>query len=168
VFGLVPLADISGTTTDSIYFTERFAIHTGGDPVFYLLPLATIVAGGHHSLLEVALSLNINKIVDYRIGFYTSLFPPGGVKASRTIRNALFQSENQRINRYMLVYYAAGDNPTIRGIPAGCFLYEQNDLREFEYFSKCVEILDSFPFMPFWPNEEQLRTFCAARGLRTP
>jgi hypothetical protein len=168
VYGLTPLADISGTTTDSIYFTERFAIHTGGDPVFYLLPLATLVAGGHHSMLEVALSLTINSLIDYRIGFYTTLFPARTTKASGAIRSALNLAETGQKNRHMLVYYAAGDNISTPGRPAGCFLYERGDLWGFKNFSKCVEVLDSFPFMPAWPNEEQLRDYCTARRLRTP
>ncbi|WP_031433521.1 hypothetical protein [Methylomarinum vadi] len=168
VFGLVPLADISGTTTDSIYFMERFAIHTGGDPVFQLLPLATIVAGGHHSLLEVALSLTINRIVDYRIGFYTTLFPAMGRLGAGRIRSVLTTAQEHHHNRHMLVYYADGDNPSVAGVPSGCFLYERQDHWAFRDFAKCVEILDSFPFMPAWPNEAQLRDFCRARRLRTP
>jgi hypothetical protein len=168
VFGLVPLADISGTTTDSIYFTERFAGPTGGDPIFYLLPAATLVAGGHHSLLEVALSLTINRIVDYRIGYYSTLFPDGGVHGAGAIRNALARAEASHMNRHMLVYYAKGEDPPIPGVPCGCFLYEEQDRWAFRDFSKCVEILDSFPWMPAWPNEGQLRDFCFGKRLRTP
>jgi hypothetical protein len=167
VFGLVPLADISGTTTDTVYFLERFAA-PARDTVFYLLPLGTIVALGHHSLLEVALSLSINRIVDYRIGFHTSLLPAGAVQAAGRIRSALTAAETSPRNRHMLVYYARGDGPSVPGVPSGCFLYEHQDRLAFRDFAKCVEVLDSFPWMPAWPNESQLRDYCGARRLRTP
>jgi hypothetical protein len=170
VFGLVPLADISGTTTDSIYFTERFSAPTGGDPVFYLLPLATIVAGGHHSILEVALSLTINNVIDYRIGFYSTLFPTrgGGVPGAGAIRNALARAEASQMNRNILIYFGVGENQPVPNVPCGCFLYERQDHWGFRNFARCVEILDSFPWMPAWPNEAQLREYCLRRRLRTP
>ncbi len=161
VFGLVPLADISGTTTDSIYFTERFAGPTAQDKVFYLLPLATIVGPAHHSLLEVALSLSINRIVDYRIGFYTTLLPAGAARGAERIRAALVLAEASPMNRRMLVHFSAPN------LPSGCFLYEGEHLWGFKNFANCVEILDTFPWMSAWPNQAELRDFCRARLLRT-
>jgi hypothetical protein len=168
VFGLVPLADISGTTTDSLYFMERFSGPTAGDPVFYLLPLGTIVALGHHSLLEVALSLAINRIVDYRIGFYTTLRPAGAVRGMAAIGAALAQAEWQPRNRRMLIYFGRGDGLSVPGVPCGCFLYEPADFAAFSDFARGVTVLDTFPWMPAWPNESQLRDYCRARGLATP
>ena len=168
VFGLVPLADISGTTTDSLYFMERFSGPTAGDKVFYLLPLGTIVALGHHSLLEVALSLAINRIVDYRIGFYSTLLPEGAVRGAGAIRGALASAEGNPRNRRMLVYFGRGDGPSVPGVPSGCFLYEPADYMAFRNFARSVAVLDTFPWMPAWPNEAQLRDYCRARGLATP
>lgn len=168
VFGLVPLADISGTTTDSLYFMERFSGPTAGDPVFYLLPLGTIVALGHHSLLEVALSLAINRIVDYRIGFYSTLLPDGATRGAAAIGGALANAEWNPRNRRMLVYFGAGDGPSVPGVPRGCFLYEPVDYPAFRAFARGVTVLDTFPWVPAWPNEAQLRDYCRARGLATP
>lgn len=74
VFGLCPGATISGTTTDNIFFFQRFG-KIGMDPLFFLLPLAAIVGGGHHTMLEVALPLSLNNIISYKIGLYSTLFP---------------------------------------------------------------------------------------------
>jgi hypothetical protein len=168
VFGLAPVADISGTTTDTIYFTEKFSGPSGGDNIFYLLPLATIVAGGHHSLLEVALPLTMNKIIDYHIGFYRSLFPSaGGAQGAGAISNVLARAESNPMNRHILVYYATGENQSIPGRPSGCFLFENPDHWAFRNFARCVDMLDSFPWMPAWPNENQLRNFCYQKRLRT-
>lgn len=67
VFGLMKGATISGTTTDNIYFLNKFC-KAVKDPILYLLPVGAIAGGGHHSLLEVALPLTMNGLIDYSIG----------------------------------------------------------------------------------------------------
>jgi hypothetical protein len=73
-------ADISGTTADSTYIIERFAPMTGKDlePLMYLLPFATIVASGHHHLLEVAGTLTLYGVIDYTVGVYETILPLPG------------------------------------------------------------------------------------------
>lgn len=121
VFGLMPGATISGTTTDNIYFYKRF----GGlwmNPIFYLLPTATIVSGGHHSLLEVGLPLMLNNICKYKVGLYSTLFPNNAVTAGAppgvmALKNKLLLAEAQPTNHLMLIHYS-GNRPT------GCYLYD--------------------------------------------
>jgi hypothetical protein len=161
VYGLVQGADISGTTTDSIYFIRRFGGAALG-PVYQLLPLATIVAGAHHSVLEVALSLSLNRIVDYHIGFYTSLMPAGAGAGAGEIRRALAAAESSPMNRHMLVYYHAA------GLVAGCFLFDGQDLWGFRNFSNGHSTLGRFTVMPPWPLERDIRDFCQIHRLRLP
>ena len=170
VFGLVPSADISGTTTDSIYFTERFKANTAAamDPIFHLLPVATIVAGAHHSLLEVALSLSLNGIIDYRIGFYSTLFPRGGTQGAGDILGALRTAENHMKNRHMLIYYARGHNPGVPGVPAGCFLFEGRDHLAFRDFARATAMERLFRGVAFCPNEDEIRAVCLRQRLRLP
>jgi hypothetical protein len=84
VFGLLEGADISGTTADSTYVVSSFNV----DPIMYLLPLGTLVYNFHHTWLEVALALSINRqktSIDYYLGFYRTcipLKPSGGLLAA--------------------------------------------------------------------------------------
>lgn len=84
--GLLDGADISGTTSDTIWaleslmewvkqFDNSFVIN----PNLLLLPVAAIVGGFHHTVLEVGMALSINYDVPGRLriayapGFFTSL-----------------------------------------------------------------------------------------------
>lgn len=121
VFGLMAGATISGTTADNIFFIKRFA-SPKMDPIFFLLPAATIVSGGHHSLLEVALPLMLNGINDYTVGLYSTLFPRGSeIKSAPAgaarIRSTLRSAEDDSTNHLMLLHYSGNT-------PAGCILYE--------------------------------------------
>ncbi len=130
VFGLMPGATISGTTTDLMYFMDTFGAG-GRDPIYYLAAAAAIVSQGHHTLLEVALPLTMNGWADYSIGYYTSLMPTGHregrVATSHPAQGAIWDvldaAEHHRKNRFMLVFY---DAP--RQIQ-GCYLFEHGDAR---------------------------------------
>jgi len=159
VYGLVQGADISGTTSDSIHFMNRFG-GAGLDPVFQVLPLATIVAGGHHSMLEVGLSLSLVRIVDYHIGFYTSLLPAGAGADAAEIRAALAEAEHSPMNSHLLVYYDR------IGSIGGCFRFEGRDLWGFRNFSNGRSILRQFWAMPPWRLETDVRDFCLTQRLR--
>jgi hypothetical protein len=168
VFGLSEAADISGTTTDSIFFIRRYArlfkqdfpVLAGiiEDPLYHLLALATLVAGGHHSLLESALSLTLNRhitSVTYRIGLYTSLLPANTQHPARgAILRVLQAAEQDPRNRLMLVYY---DRP---GSVGGAYLFRKDGLEriEFERLSKAdTFMLDRFRrFGGVWPGREQV------------
>jgi hypothetical protein len=147
VFGLSLGATISGTTTDTIFFINRMSLidealkpdgtaHNyyftgtgpkGLDPIYYMLPLATIVSEGHHTTIEVALPLALNGIVtDYKIGMYESLMPEraGRVNAGASpIMAHLRQSQLQ--SRHFLVYYEGRDI-------GGCVMFESPDMRIWE------------------------------------
>lgn len=100
MFGLKRGADISGTTADTVFGLETLmysfhaGIHQGKKEqwkdkdvakwmedalrikeILYLLPLATMGAQAHHTILECAFTLSINDYIDYSIGMYTTLIP---------------------------------------------------------------------------------------------
>jgi hypothetical protein len=151
VFGLLHGATISGTTTDTIFFLQQFG-KLGLDPIFYLLPIATIVGGGHHSLLEVAYPLSLNGIISYRVGLYSTLFPNRGALPEfpgvREIRLLLGSYESHAWNRLFLAYYDGSPTPT------GCFLYDNGaERKSWEAFATAnAAMLDVFKRMPTWPR----------------
>jgi hypothetical protein len=99
MFGLKRGADISGTTADTVFGLETLmhSFHAGAHQgkkqwkdkdvakwmedalrikeILYLLPLATMGAQAHHTILECAFTLSINDYIDYSIGMYTTLVP---------------------------------------------------------------------------------------------
>jgi hypothetical protein len=99
MFGLMKMADISGTTADTVFGMEVLWHHfhagtfkSGGEwtekkiaawvedalrmkEVLYLLPLVTMTYQAHHSLLECAFTLSLNDYIDYSVGVYGSLRP---------------------------------------------------------------------------------------------
>ena len=96
VFGFPVMgADISGTTGDSTYVVRRFTQYTGKDvdPVMFLLPFATIVAGGHHHLLEVAGTLTLYGTINYTIGLYDTIRPK-----NPSLKKSRYQSEVTKID----------------------------------------------------------------------
>ena len=164
VFGLLRGATISGTTTDNIYFLRQYG-QVVGDPVNFLLPLGTIVAGGHHSLIEVALPLTINGLVDYRVGCYSTLFPdrePKGTndEAARIIRRVLVAYEIRPENRLMLVYYRGGSVD-------GCLVCEKPDEKQQwkETFRADKDLMNEFIQVPPDPSKGQIETFAMRHGL---
>ena len=154
VFGLVAAADISGTTTDCVFFLNRF--NQGGlDPMFYLLPAANIVAGAHHSLLEVAAALTLNKCCSYSIGLYSTLFPTDSRvndAGSRGLKKALEMAESDPRNRLMLIYYNES------GQIAGCRLFEDQDKDKFRQLARAdLDLLDIFRRFRHWPSEVEVQ-----------
>jgi hypothetical protein len=131
LFGLLPGADISGTTADTIYTIEQF----GADPLMYLLPLGTLVFNYHHTWLEVALALSINRYVtriDYYLGFYSTCIPPypttGLLAKHRTkLKEYMMEAED----KFQLILRAY-DASSVEG-PVWCIHFnkeEKNRLRE--------------------------------------
>ncbi len=107
-FGLVPAADISGTTADNIFFLSNFGGGTH-DKIFEMLPLATIVAGAHHSTIEVALPLSQNKLIDYDIGLYSTLMPVAAKHPAKAkVASVLKKAEDEANNHHLLVFYGPG------------------------------------------------------------
>lgn len=115
LFGLLRGADISGSTSEAASILERW----GADVLhcaYYLLPMATLVYNGHHTLLEVALTLSLNGICDYRIGFYASLLPDDAPAELEAIVAAL--NDAQAEAEHFVVYFENSQ-------PAGCLLFDQ-------------------------------------------
>ncbi|QTA81214.1 Uncharacterized protein dnl_35450 [Desulfonema limicola] len=114
MFGLPPGADISGTTADHI-----FTIGSIGRKIYpneadlvellNIIPLASMPTGYHHTILEIALTLSMNNIIDYRIGYYTTLLPQNLLPrrnnpSIKAIWEILARYENSPQNTHMLVY----------------------------------------------------------------
>jgi hypothetical protein len=156
VFGLVPAADISGTTADTMfYLTKMFDDYSVAlDPVFFMLPLATIVAGAHHSLLEVALPLSLNGKIDYVIGKYSSLLPKGAKVGVDKIKPLLDKMEKDPRNRLMLVAHDDSKKPVA---PVGAFVMEKSDSDEYYAFARGVDVLKKFKALPAWPNKAKVQ-----------
>jgi hypothetical protein len=163
VFGLAPGATISGTTTDNIYFMQKFALKVS-DPALFLLPYGTIGAGGHHSLLEVALPLSMNGVIDYRIGCYSTLIPEGFTSPdAQLIRTFLRKWEDRPENRLMLVYYEGGRVD-------GCFVFDSAP-EKLKWKAKLTanrDLLSRFNRLPNNPSRYQAQTFAVELGFELP
>ncbi len=125
IFGLLKGCDISGTTTDTIFALEVFGANlTAG---YYLLPLAAIVHNMHHTLIEVATPLSLNKCINYHIGFYSTLKPlSGGLNnelndISRCLKEAEKLMNNNEL--HFLNYYDSTNHNLI-----GAFLFTRSDV----------------------------------------
>jgi hypothetical protein len=98
-FGLpIEGGDVSGTTTDSIAALRW----TGGgvDPLVQLIAIATMVSQGHHTTVECAWPLTRHGYIDYVIGFYETLVPPGTHPGLRDTLNG-FNADPR--NQHLLV-----------------------------------------------------------------
>jgi hypothetical protein len=167
VFGLVHGATISGTTTDTIFFLQAFG-KANLDPVYYLLPLATIVGGGHHSLLEVATPLSLNGIVEYYIGLYSTLFPERGALPEsggvREVRLLLDSYQNHTWNNLILTYFKAA------AVPEGCLLFDRTtEGKQWKAFSRANEqLLETFRTISPWPRRMEVRRIPFGGGATRP
>ncbi|MHC4644363.1 MAG: hypothetical protein ACYTBJ_02590 [Planctomycetota bacterium] len=160
VFGLMPGASISGTTTDLMFFMDMFS--TGDwDPIYYLLACADFVARGHHTIVETALPLALNGYIDYSIGFYTSLMPTGhrpgkpatSHGAQGAVWNALDKAEHDPRNRLMLVYYDRA-----RQWYEGCYVFDRTDSKFRLLATADDNMLATFSahFLDQWATHQQV------------
>jgi len=176
VFGLPEGADISGTTADSIFFVEHVnAFFTDVQqfktfsadwlPVVQLLPLATMVAHGHHTLLESALTLTLNDYIRYSIGFYTTLMPfwASWNETTVTIQEQLMWAEDHEWNYHMLCFYYEGR------LCGYLFGRDMNKLMELERFKRLawtnMRFLDYFRTWPVMPRRIHVDTLRDAYSL---
>lgn len=120
VFGLAEGCDISGTTADSLFFFRhvnafiaglREAVDARALPLIQLLPLATMASQGHHTILECGLTLTLNRIIEYRIGFYTTLIPAGIPPGA--LRSIFSLAEQDARNKHILCFW---ENGCLQGI----------------------------------------------------
>jgi hypothetical protein len=165
-FGLPFGADISGTTTDNIYFLNGWSdICKGGDPIVMMLPLAAIVGEYHHSLLEVAGAMSLKKVISYSIGFYSTLLPALGGATPMSQRSAiqamLDQFELDQSNQHFLLYYNSQNKP------AGCFIALGDELEAFKRLATIdMRLWPKFNSMGPYPTEDDCMRLFDEVGLR--
>jgi hypothetical protein len=159
LFGLITGADISGTTTDTVFAMEVWGreILTAA---YYMLPLATIVHNNHHSLIEVALAMTLDGIINYDVGFYTTLRPKGCALPPELskIAEILAIAEISSFNQHFLLYY---DNGSIR--PSGCIRFTPDEINWLKAigFWRGRRLLRKAPTLPNSPTFETVRSLCA-------
>ncbi|MBN1569530.1 MAG: hypothetical protein JXA73_16925 [Acidobacteria bacterium] len=115
-FGLRPEgADISGTTTDSLYALNWAGgvAHVSNEVlgIIQLLPLVTMVPQGHHTIVECAWPLTRHKqkdgstYLDYHVGYYSTLAPMNaGAAAHGRIEGILKDFDADERNKHILVW----------------------------------------------------------------
>ena len=109
LFGFIIGCDISGTTTDNVFAFDHLNFGPDGLNLgYYIFPLATIIHNNHHTTLEVAMSLSLDEKIDYRIGFYETLLPKGGLpnelsRIENIYREAANKARHKRL--HILCYY---------------------------------------------------------------
>jgi hypothetical protein len=164
-FGLPYGADISGTTSDNLYFLTGWADASKGDPLVMMLPLAAIIGEYHHSLLEVAAAMSLRRVISYSIGFYSTLLPPlpQGVSANPQrgdIAALLDKFEKDPRNQHLLLHY--NKNNEI----AGCFIAEGADLDGFRKLGTVdIHLWPKFNSLPAYPPEDKIIGLLAEVGL---
>lgn len=172
MFGLLVGCDISGTTTDTMYFIGKF----GGadvDPIYHLLPIATIVAGGHHSLLEVALSLAINRLSlsgnevpgyvysGYSVGLFSTLMPTTPHAGATAVASTLASFENHQRNRLLLIYYK---NQNVEG--AYEFDKHGRDKQVWGLLASADDnMLQAYRNASSWPSHEDVKKRMSLYGI---
>lgn len=197
VFGLAGGGDISGTTAGTTFFIEHVSdffkqaehgLHmTDREMQFVrLLPLATIAAQGHHTLLEVAYALTVeasyrliakpggrtaikNKSpITYTIGTYSSLLPLGFSRDKHPftveIENLLTGFEGRPGNHRMICWHTKG---MLKGL-----LFKGGSHEERSYFEKMAKIDHVFtsavPCFADKVTEENIKGLATAKLLKWP
>jgi hypothetical protein len=159
VFGLPEGCDISGTTADSIFFMRHVNAFIEGlperisadmIPLVQLLPVATMVSQAHHTLLECALTLTLNGILSYHVGFYTTLMPPD---AGYPPLQAVFETfERDMRNKHFLCY-----RDSQRNCLEGCLYKDPADVRTFREAARVgLPFMSVFHGLPFGLSRKQL------------
>jgi hypothetical protein len=154
-FGLeVKGADVSGTTTDSIY-ALKYALQA---PVCYedlgllmLLPIATMVQAGHHALLECAYPLSRWGYIQYQVGYYESLVPIKGKcgdNARGKVRTALSKLKDEADKLHVLVY-RSGDQES------GLLMEGQEEVSE---FAPIATLLNAYGWCVTGPIDRKMVT----------
>lgn len=158
LFGLLRGATISGTTTDTALVLEAYGAELGLHAGYYLFPVATIAASLHHTLLEAGLALTLAGAIDsYRVGFYTSLIPKGGLPAELARAEEILRgAEEDPRNRHMVLWY----DPRAGTRPDGAILW--NRRFELESSKRLVEargLLTHVRTLPEYPTQADVARF---------
>ena len=128
---------------------------TGLDPMYYMVPLGTIVGQGHHTTLEVALPLALNRKIDYAICEYTSLLPSRGSRRDKSdvsgVKLILETAKNDTRNKYILVYYTENRR-------TGYVLFDKKkDAQLWNKIAKAdVELMNKFKKFKPYPTKEDI------------
>jgi len=124
------------------------------DPIFYLVPLATIVGKGHHTTLEVALPLVLNGIIKYTIGSYSTLFPDRGQRKAcegTVIKGVLREFDSRNAKNKILVYY---DKPNKYG---GYITFKEQDAGVWDKVAKADQgLMNTFSKFDEFPTKKQI------------
>ena len=124
------------------------------DPVFYLVPFATIVSKGHHTTLEVALPLVLNGIIKYNIGSYSTLFPDRGQRKAvegTVIKGVLREFDTRAAKNKILVYY---DKPNKYG---GYITFKEKDAGVWDKVAQAgKELMNTFSTFNEFPTKKQI------------
>jgi hypothetical protein len=153
LFGLVTACDISGTTTDTAFALEVW----GGGIVsagYYLVPFGTIAHNMHHSLLEVALALSINHIIDYRIGFFETMLPTKNLPAELNQIAAILAGTQQRMRNWGLHFICYYQNNQV----AGCYQFSGADVDRLynSEVSRATTMLDKAQALSAYPSKAEV------------
>ncbi len=136
LFGLVVACDISGTTADTVFALEVFGAQQGLHAAYYMLPLGTIVHNMHHSILEVALPITLNREMKYHIGFPDTLVPThanGYPPELQSIANVLTNANSRMLSLHHMCYF-------VGGVKTGCFMFESNELMRLKNLSEATKM----------------------------
>ena len=150
-FGLeIKGADVSGTTTDSIfalkYALEKPSVFDIG--LAMLLPVATMVQAGHHALLECAYPLSRWGYIDYKIGYYNSLVPlpeKCSKESLAALQSALGKFKNDADQLHVLVY-RSGDQES------GLLM----EGKEIELFEPVAKLLNAYGWCVTGPVDPKM------------
>lgn len=137
-FGLRPEgADVSGTTTDSIYALRWAGAEASVGPdlvlAVQLLPLVTMVPQGHHTMVECAHPLSRRGIIDYHIGYYTTLAPVQSPHLFDPVLGALDGSDR---NKHVFIWGRGAGQQGVR--------FDRGD--EIVAFKKVARVLSAYGF----------------------
>ena len=153
-YGLAMGADVSGTTSDTLWVLERF-LGQSYDPIFNLLPVATIVTAAHHTLLEVGLAMSVSHKIMYRVGEYSTLMPDTTHPAAPSLRDLLARFEQSPDNSLLGCWYST---PRELG---GCYQFAREEFVHVR--NNSLFAVHRLAKRPTFPTKSELEEFFAMR-----
>ena len=127
----------------------------GLDPLYYMIPVASIAGKGHHTILEVAIPLVLNGKMKYTINRYTTLLSEVRDQRgedSTKIRDVLKRFENDDRNKCILVYYAPSKEIE------GYVLFDKQDAAWDAVAKADQELMNKFKAFNPYPTRAQVAT----------
>jgi hypothetical protein len=169
LFGLSEMCDISGTTGDSTFAVEVWGhqnVNGVGDlsEIYYILPVGSIAGSAHHSLLEVALVLSLNKVIvpGYQIGFYETLLPNKNIVLPGVLGRirAQFQAKETHMKNNKLHFLRFYNE---RREVAGGIVFDGQEiewLRNKSNLFTATTLLSKMPKFPQFPRYKDVLDLC--------